>query len=233
MTVGARRVLVPLAVLAVVVATRGRPGRRRRYQRPPAPRRPYCENAQESARELLDRGDPFTVINSDAPTALVPGARSLTTGPTGSSASSAPRRWSSTTRSRLLPVHRSVGHPGTDLGHDGSHERLHPWGARLPGVHGGGAGRAGRPSHRMSPSSRREAVSGGKLPRTVVVEHDEVVRYPHRLVSTSGARWSEGLERKRFTMTRLSGGCRRRGSRRRRPERRAPRRRPRGRRRRR
>ena len=91
MTVGARRVLVPLAVLAVVGGYAWSAGPTSRYQLPPAPRRPFYENAQESAGALLDRGDPFTVLNSDVPRPSSPAASSPTTGPTGSSASSAPR----------------------------------------------------------------------------------------------------------------------------------------------
>jgi hypothetical protein len=73
MTVGARRVLVPLAVLAVVGGYAWSAGPTSEYQLPPGTSPAYYENAQESARALLDRGDPFTVINSDVPTALVPG----------------------------------------------------------------------------------------------------------------------------------------------------------------
>jgi hypothetical protein len=70
---GSRRVLVPLALLAMVSGYAWSAGPTAEYQYPEGTSPDWYEQAHESAMERLDGGEPFTVINSDASAALVPG----------------------------------------------------------------------------------------------------------------------------------------------------------------
>jgi hypothetical protein len=67
-----RRVLLASTALVVVAAYAWSAGPTADYQPPPGASAAYYERARDSAEELLARGTPFTVINSDAPWALVP-----------------------------------------------------------------------------------------------------------------------------------------------------------------